>query len=85
MGWVESIDKDCLISFYPSLLLLTSLGSNPPPSCVPYVPDPENTNLLKTSLAIFRKFQQYPQALRVALMLNDMTLIQEIFNSCKDP
>merc|ERR1719469_1320257 len=25
-------------------------------SCVPYVPDPENTNLLKTALGIFRKF-----------------------------
>lgn len=30
-------------------------------SCVPYVPDPENTNLLKTSLKIFRHFKQYPQ------------------------
>ena len=30
-------------------------------SCVPYVPEPENTNLLKTALSIFRKFNQFPQ------------------------
>ena len=30
-------------------------------SCVPYVPDPENTNLLHTALSIFRKFEQLPQ------------------------
>uniref|UniRef100_A0A646QHD2 26S proteasome non-ATPase regulatory subunit 2 n=1 Tax=Hemiscolopendra marginata TaxID=943146 RepID=A0A646QHD2_9MYRI len=53
-------------------------------SCVAYVPDPENTNLLKTSLNIFRKFQCYPEALRLAMMLNDSQLIEEIFTSCKD-
>ena len=30
-------------------------------SCVPYVPDPENTTLLETALRIFRKFKQFPQ------------------------
>ena len=30
-------------------------------SCVAYVPEPENTNLLLTALAIFRKFNQLPQ------------------------
>ncbi len=30
-------------------------------SCVPYVPDPENTNLLETALRIFRRFKQFPQ------------------------
>ena len=30
-------------------------------SCVPYVPDPENTNLLRTALRIFIKFNQLPQ------------------------
>ena len=53
-------------------------------SCVPYVPDPENSNLLKTALAIFRKFQQWPQALRLALQLNDHALIEEVFLACKD-
>ncbi|CAG0879784.1 unnamed protein product [Cyprideis torosa] len=54
-------------------------------SCVPYVPDPENTVLLKTALTIFRKFKQHPQALRIAMMLNDTSLIEEIFNACEDP
>jgi len=54
-------------------------------SCVPFVPDPENTNLLKTAFKIFRKFNQYPQALRLALQLNDKALVEELFNSCSDP
>ena len=54
-------------------------------SCVPFVPEPENTNLLKTAFKIFRKFNQYPQALRLALQLNDKQLVEELFNSCTDP
>ncbi|XP_030748737.1 26S proteasome non-ATPase regulatory subunit 2 [Sitophilus oryzae] len=53
-------------------------------SCVPYVADPENTTLLQTALLLFRKFNQYPQSLRLALQLNDHALIEEIFLSCKD-
>ncbi|XP_017771918.1 PREDICTED: 26S proteasome non-ATPase regulatory subunit 2 [Nicrophorus vespilloides] len=53
-------------------------------SCVPYVADPENTTLLKTALMLFRKFEQYPQALRLAMQLNDHQLIEEIFTSCSD-
>merc|ERR1739838_254818 len=53
-------------------------------SCVPYVPDPENTNLLKSALQLFRKFEQYPQALRLALQLNDKELVRKIFTDCKD-
>ncbi|GLV43279.1 Regulatory particle non-ATPase 1 [Carabus blaptoides fortunei] len=53
-------------------------------SCVPYVADPENTILLQTALKLFRKFNQYPQALRLAMQLNDHQLIEEIFTSCPD-
>lgn len=52
--------------------------------CVPYVPDPENINLLKTALNLSRKFEQYTQAMRLAMMLNDIPLIEEIITSCKD-
>ena len=69
----EHVDKN---SFARVCLYLTS--------CVPYVPDPENTNLLKTALRIFRKFEQYPQALRLALQLNEPQLVREIFLECKD-
>ncbi|CAH1786305.1 unnamed protein product [Owenia fusiformis] len=53
-------------------------------SCVPYVPEPENTNLLRTALAIFRKYQKYPEALRLAIQLHDLELVEEIFVSCKE-
>ncbi|XP_069134068.1 26S proteasome non-ATPase regulatory subunit 2-like [Argopecten irradians] len=53
-------------------------------SCVPYVPDPENLTLLKTAVDLYRKFKQFPQALRCAMQLNDMKLIEEIFLSCRD-
>lgn len=52
--------------------------------CVPYVPDPENVNLLKTALKLSQKFEQYTQAMRLAMMLNDMSLIEEILTTCKD-
>jgi len=54
-------------------------------SCVAYVPEPENTNLLNTALKLFRKFDQYPHAMRIALQMNDPAKVQEIFLSCQDP
>ncbi|KAK3851430.1 hypothetical protein Pcinc_041919 [Petrolisthes cinctipes] len=53
-------------------------------SCVPYVPDPENTNLLQTSLQLYRKFGQYPQAMRLALQLHDHELTKQLFDECPD-
>ena len=51
-------------------------------SCVDYVPEPEDSNLLKTCLAIFRKFDKQPEALKLAIQLNDIDLVKEIFMSC---
>ncbi|KAL5292531.1 PSMD2 family protein [Megaselia abdita] len=48
-------------------------------SCFPYVPEPENVNILKVALALSRKFKQPTQSMRLALMLNDHALIEEIF------
>jgi 26S proteasome regulatory subunit N1 len=53
-------------------------------NCVPYVPDPENMELLRTSLRVFRRFKQWPLALRVAMQLNDTQLVSEIMNECPD-
>lgn len=53
-------------------------------SCVPYVGDPENVNLLKCALKLSQKFKQYPQALRFAMMLYDNELIESTFESCSD-
>nr|XP_039267177.1 26S proteasome non-ATPase regulatory subunit 2-like [Styela clava] len=54
-------------------------------SCVPYTPDPENITLLKTTIRLFRNFDRYAEAMRLALQLNDMDVITELFQSCKDP
>lgn len=53
-------------------------------SCVPYVPDPENVSLLKCALSLSKKFNQYTQAMRLALMLNDPVPIKDIFLNCPD-
>ncbi|KAK2579619.1 hypothetical protein KPH14_011549 [Odynerus spinipes] len=53
-------------------------------SCVPYVADPENTTLLQTAAKLYRKFGQYPQAVRLAMQLNDLPLIEDIFTKCTD-
>ena len=54
-------------------------------SCVPYVPHPENDELLHAALGIYRRFNQYSDALLVAIQLNDMVLIREVYDSCPDP
>jgi len=53
-------------------------------SNVPYLPEPENTNLLQAALKLFRKFDESPQALRLALQINDPALVMDIFEGCKD-
>lgn len=53
-------------------------------SCVPYVADPENVNLLRCALKLSRKFSQYTQAMRLAMMLNDIALIEDIFKTCPE-
>ncbi|XP_055543393.1 26S proteasome non-ATPase regulatory subunit 2 [Wyeomyia smithii] len=53
-------------------------------SCVPYVPEPENMSLLKCALNLSRKFNIHTQAMRLAMMINDPQLIQDIFTSCAD-
>ncbi|BFF97849.1 26S proteasome non-ATPase regulatory subunit 2 [Drosophila madeirensis] len=54
-------------------------------SCYPYVPEPDNTIILETALQLSRKFTQHTQAMRLALMLNDMDKIKEIFKEPKEP
>lgn len=53
-------------------------------SNVPYVADPENSTLLRTAWKLYTKFDQYPQALRIAMQLNDLNLINSIFTTCDD-
>ncbi|KAL4828745.1 hypothetical protein H8958_016295, partial [Nasalis larvatus] len=49
-------------------------------SCVNYVPESENSALLRCALG----FSCFPEVLRLALMFNDMEMVEDIFTSCKD-
>ena len=48
-----------------------------------YVPEPEDSTLLKTALKIFREFDRQPEAMKLAIQLNDVDLIKDIFLSCR--
>lgn len=74
---LDLLDQYVDESAYPRVCLYLT-------SCVPYVADPENGTLLHAALKLFRKFGQYPQALRLAMQLNDLPLIEDIFTSCED-
>lgn len=53
-------------------------------SCVAYVADPENNTLLHAATKLYRKYGQYPQAVRLALQLNNLPLIEDILTKCTD-
>jgi 26S proteasome regulatory subunit N1 len=53
-------------------------------SCVNYVPEPEDTELLKCALNIYLKFDCFPEAMTLAIQLNDMELVKKIFVSCTE-
>lgn len=53
-------------------------------SCVPFVAEPEDTQLLRTCLNIFRKFSRWPQAMQMALKLNEMDAIKAVFRDCTE-
>lgn len=46
--------------------------------------DPENMQILRVSYDIFKKMEQYPDALIVAFMMNDENLAREAFFTCED-
>lgn len=69
----DYVDKDT----YPRVCLYL-LG------CVPYVPEPEDTVLLKTVFELYLKFNQDVLAMRCAVQLNDMDLVQQVMRECKD-
>ncbi|KAI9361204.1 armadillo-type protein [Zopfochytrium polystomum] len=51
-------------------------------SCVPYVAPPDDISILKTARTIYKKFDEYAQALLMSMKLNDLELIKEDFESC---
>eukprot|EP00794_Sanderia_malayensis_P017065 gene17065-18785_t len=67
----EFVDKS---TFHRVCLYLTS--------CVNYVPEPEDSALLHSAIKIFLKFECFPDAITLAVRLNDMDKVKEIFLSC---
>jgi 26S proteasome regulatory subunit N1 len=50
-------------------------------SMVPLLAYPDNDKFLRTAFTIYEKHKQYTQAVVLAIRLNDMSLITQIFNS----
>jgi len=53
-------------------------------STVPLLTYPDNDKFLRTAYQIYRKYNQYTQAVVLAIRLNDHDLIEETFDSTKD-
>jgi 26S proteasome regulatory subunit N1 len=53
-------------------------------SLVPLLTYPDNEKFLRTAYSTYRKYNQYTQAVALAIRLNDRDLIEEAFNSTKD-
>eukprot|EP00878_Enallax_costatus_P009276 GHUV01009695.1.p1 GENE.GHUV01009695.1~~GHUV01009695.1.p1 ORF type:complete len:780 (+),score=173.65 GHUV01009695.1:1347-3686(+) len=53
-------------------------------SCCAYLPEPEDTQVLKLAHRIYMSQKRYHDALRVALRLNDQATVEETFAACTD-
>ncbi|KAI9183473.1 proteasome regulatory particle base subunit [Blastocladiella emersonii ATCC 22665] len=54
-------------------------------SCVPYLPYPEDETVLRAAHQIYRNVNKLPEAINLAMRLDDKTLIQNDFDACTDP
>jgi 26S proteasome regulatory subunit N1 len=53
-------------------------------SCADYVPEPEDTEALRQALKIYQKLDKRPAALHLAIRLNDMDTVKDIYDTCTD-
>ncbi|CAG9462282.1 unnamed protein product [Pedinophyceae sp. YPF-701] len=53
-------------------------------SCCSYLPDPDNTEVLEVAYDIYMKVEQYTDAMRLSLRLNDPPRIRRTFATCSD-
>ncbi|KAJ7981510.1 26S proteasome non-ATPase regulatory subunit 2-like [Quillaja saponaria] len=49
-----------------------------------YLPGPDDMLVLDIAYVIYKKFEEYPNALQIALFLDNLQYVQEIFTSCDD-
>ena len=54
-------------------------------SCVPLLTYPDDQQFLRTGAKIYGRFDRYPEALAVAIRLNDRELVREYFDAPKNP
>ncbi|CAJ0574536.1 unnamed protein product, partial [Mesorhabditis spiculigera] len=54
-------------------------------SCSPLTPDPENATLIETAKALYLKYKKFLEAMRCAVMLNQVEEIKRIFKMTTDP
>uniref|UniRef100_A0AC35TK98 26S proteasome non-ATPase regulatory subunit 2 n=1 Tax=Rhabditophanes sp. KR3021 TaxID=114890 RepID=A0AC35TK98_9BILA len=53
-------------------------------ACVAYAPDPDNIALNKAAMEIYEQFGHEYESFRCAVMLNDVDLIKQKINACKE-
>eukprot|EP00960_Hanusia_phi_P025651 745798-Hanusia_phi.AAC.5 len=53
-------------------------------SCASYVPEPEDSMIYNVVFQIYKKVNRFPEALRIAIRLNDAQLAEEVLTSCED-
>ncbi|KAI5338711.1 hypothetical protein PRUPE_3G134800 [Prunus persica] len=70
---VEHVDKT---NFKRTCLYLTSSAR--------YLPGPDDTLVLDIAYLIYMKFEEYPNALQIALFLDNLQNVRQVFQSCDD-
>ncbi|CAL5391541.1 unnamed protein product [Camellia sinensis] len=53
-------------------------------SAARYIPDPDDLPVLLVVFAIYLKFEEYPSALQIALFLDNLQYVHQIFAACDD-
>lgn len=54
-------------------------------NCAMYVEEPERGHIIAGILNHYLRFKEYPRALTLAMQLNKIDLMGEIFVKCEDP
>ncbi len=53
-------------------------------SCASYLAEPDDTAVLQVACTMYRQVKQFPEAMRMALRLNEMDLITAIYEECDE-
>ena len=53
-------------------------------SCASYLAEPDDTAVLQVACTMYRQVKQFPEAMRMALMMNEMELITAIYEECDE-